>query len=355
MQMAETIASTAAWKGSDIVDDPRWQFVLQDVDIAEIEAALQHGKKLKLDPQSIRSEHFPLDIVKTKIVRIASELEDGCGFARLRGLPLERWSREDLELVWMGLASHLGQPVSQNSEGQLLREIRAEPGDVGRRHGQLATDDGQFLSSRARTASNAELRYHTDRTDIVSLLCTGVARSGGLSKIVSSVTVHNEMLARYPELCDLLYLDLPRSRVGEEAGGENAWYQLPVWGVRDGKFTSHYSRTYIEALEHVPGAPNVSSEQWRALEVLAMLAEEQHFEMELAAGDIQFINNHVIYHSRTAFEDDPGAGKQRCLWRIWLSAPHRALPPDHAVLWGEVESGKVRGGIGVEPVNRVCE
>jgi hypothetical protein len=159
------------------------------------------------------------------------------------------------------------------------------------------------------------------------------------------------MLARYPGLCELLYQDVPRSRVGEETGGENAWYQLPVWGVRDGKFTSHYSRTYIEALEHIPGAPEVSSRQWQALDALAMLAEEQHFEMELALGDIQFINNHVIYHSRTAFEDDAGAGLQRCLWRIWLSAPHRALPHDHSVLWREVEAGKVRGGIGQERVS----
>jgi hypothetical protein len=349
--MTEIIVNTAAWKGLDIVNNPRWQFYLEEADIAEIDAALQHSKNLKLNQRSIQADQFPLNIVKTKFAQIAGELEEGCGFVRLRGLPLDRWSRTDLELVWMGLASHLGQPVFQNSDGQLLREIRAESGDVGQRHGQLPTGNGKFLSSRARTASNAELRYHTDRTDIVGLLCTGTASRGGLSKIVSSITVHNEMLARYPDLCNLLYLDLPRSRMGEEVGGESVWYHLPVWGIRDGKFTSHYSRTFIEALEYVPGAPKITSKQWQALDTLAMLAEEQHFEMELAEGDIQFINNHVIYHSRTAFEDDPSAVRQRCLWRIWLSAPHRALPPGHSVLWREVESGKVRGGISLEPVN----
>jgi len=349
--MTGIIVDTAAWKGLDIVNNPRWQFSLEEADIAEIDAALQHSKNLKLNQRSIQADLFPLNIVKTKFAQIASELEEGCGFVRLRGLPLDRWSQKDLELVWMGLASHLGQPVFQNSDGQLLREIRAESGDVGQRHGQLPTGNGNFLSSRARTASNAELRYHTDRTDIVGLLCTGTASRGGLSKIVSSITVHNEMLARYPDLCNLLYLDLPRSRMGEEVGGESVWYYLPVWGIRDDKFTSHYSRTFIEALEYVPGAPKITSKQWQALDTLAMLAEEQHFEMELAEGDIQFINNHVIYHSRTAFEDDPNAVRQRCLWRIWLSAPHRALPPGHSVLWREVESGKVRGGISLEPVN----
>jgi hypothetical protein len=123
-----------------------------------------------------------------------------------------------------------------------------------------------------------------------------------------------------------------------------------VWGVREGQFTSHYSRTYVEALEHVNGAPEILPMQWQALDTLACLAEEQHFDMELARGDIQFLNNHVIYHSRTAYQDDADAGLQRCLWRIWLSAPHRALPESHAVLWGEVEVGKIRGGIGATPV-----
>ena len=342
--------NAAAWKGEEIVNDTRWQFSLRKADIEEIDAALQHSKNLKRNHRNIRADHFPLGAVKSKLAQIAEELEQGCGFVRLRGLPLDRWPRSDLELAWMGLACHLGQPVLQNSDGQLLREIRAESGDVGQRHGQLATDKGHFLSSRARTASNAELRFHTDRTDIVGLLCTGIASQGGMSKIASSVTVHNEMLARYPEQCHLLYLDLPRSRIGEEPGGEKTWYNLPVWGVRDGKFTSHYSRTFIEALEHVPGAPEVTARQWQALDTLAMLAEEQHFEMALAEGDIQFINNHVIYHSRTAFSDDCARGKQRCLLRIWLSAPHRALPPAHSVLWREVEAGKIRGGIGQEPL-----
>ena len=162
---------------------------------------------------------------------------------------------------------------------------------------------------------------------------------------VAPATVHNAMLECAPDACALLYDKLARSRIGEEPGGEASWYQLPVWGVRDGKMTSHYSRTYVEALEHVPGAPNVSAEQWRALDLLADLAEQHHFAMQLDRGDIQFLNNHVIYHSRTAFEDDPPRGLQRCLWRIWLSAPNRALPPGHEVLWRNTEIGAHRGGI----------
>jgi hypothetical protein len=77
------------------------------------------------------------------------------------------------------------------------------------------------------------------------------------------------------------------------------------------------------------------------------LAEDLSFEMRLEPGDMQFLNNHVIYHGRTPFIDEPGKGTSRLLYRLWLSMPNsRALPSDHAVLWGNVEAGAPRGGIG---------
>src|SRR5207237_7825695 len=102
-------------------------------------------------------------------------------------------------------------------------------------------------------------------------------------------------------------------------------------GVRDGKFTSHYSRTYVEAAQRQPESevPRVSDRQWQALDLLARLAEEQCFDMSFAPGDIQFVNNHVIYHARSAFEDDD-EGHDRLLLRLWLSMPNsRPLPASH--------------------------
>jgi hypothetical protein len=58
----------------------------------------------------------------------------------------------------------------------------------------------------------------------------------------------------------------------------------------------------------------------------------------------------VIYHARTAFEDDAGSRQVRLLYRLWLSMPNsRALPPGHEVLWGAIEPGALRGGIGQVP------
>jgi hypothetical protein len=138
--------------------------------------------------------------------------------------------------------------------------------------------------------------------------------------------------------------------LGEEAGGEREAYPLPIFGVRDGKLTSHYSLTYIEAAELMPGVPKLTAAQREGIDMLMALAEELSFEMTLEPGDMQFLNNHVVYHGRTPFEDDAAAGRDRLLFRLWLSASNsRALPAEHEVLWRSVEAGARRGGIAQGP------
>jgi hypothetical protein len=240
--------------------------------------------------------------------------------------------------------------VFQNRRGELMREIRDEGHSVGERYGQIPAGSGGagvVLSSYARTLSNGPLRFHTDRCDVVGLLCARQARAGGISKLASSVAVHNEMLRRRPDLTAALYQDVYRSRFGEEADRHDVVYPLPVFGVRDGKFTSHYSLTFIEVAQMVPGVPRLTALQREAIDLLMTLADELSFAMRFEPGDMQLVNNHVIYHARTAFEDDASAGQVRLLYRLWLSMPNsRALPPGHEVLWGAVEPGAVRGGIG---------
>ena len=49
-------------------------------------------------------------------------------------------------------------------------------------------------------------------------------------------------------------------------------------------------------------------------------APDQALEMDFRRGDIQLVSNHLIMHSRAAFEDDPHAGgARRHLLRLWLS------------------------------------
>jgi hypothetical protein len=88
------------------------------------------------------------------------------------------------------------------------------------------------------------------------------------------VAVHNEIVRRRPDLAALLYREIPRSRLGEEIGGERCYYPLPVFAVREGRFTSHYSRTFVEAGQKDSNVPRMSAAQWEALDLLAEVASE---------------------------------------------------------------------------------
>ena len=349
MQVAK-IVGPCDWVGADIETDPRWQFVLTDDDIAELARADTVLQESKVDWPDMTRDDFPLGGLKNKLDAIRDELEDGCGMARLSRLPVDHFSGR-LRHIWFGIGLHLGAPLYQDYNGLLMRDIEDKKQDTDALFDhKLTTRDGKlFTSSKARTLSNGPLRFHTDRCDVVGLLCVRPSRAGGISRIASSVRVHNAMVERRPDLAALLYGPYHRSRQGEEYGGEKMTYALPVFGQRDGRFTSHYSRTYVEAADEIDPDNRLSERQFEALDMLAALAEEFCMTFTFSPGDMQFLNNHVIYHARTAYDDDDGS-QRRLLHRLWLSMPNsRALPEDHAVLWRNTGAGEFRGGIALAP------
>src|SRR5262249_62284857 len=137
----------------------------------------------------------------------------------------------------------------------------------------------------------------------------------------------------------------PPTGPGEGRGGAGLVYMLRVLGVRDGRFTSHYSRTYIEAAQKLPGVPRLTPAQEAAMDLIAEVGEALCYRMRLDPGDMQLLNNHVIYHARDAFTDDAASGQVRRLFRLWLAMPNsRAPPEDHAVLRGDGRARAGRGG-----------
>jgi hypothetical protein len=349
--MADTtpgrIDGPAAWRGPDLAATTAWTRRLTPADLDEIEAALRAAESKGLGWRDIGRDDFPLPGLGPVLAEVLDELEHGRGLVLLRGLPVDRYGEDELRRLFWGLGTHLGTARYQNAQGELIGEVR----DEVRLYGEVKQPGvggaaGAPPTSRARARSSGPLRFHTDRADVVALLCVRQARAGGLSKICSSVAVHNAILARRPDLHALLCQDYPRSRQGEERGGEAQVYALPVFAARDGRFTSQYSRTFVEAAQRLPGVPRLTPAQEEALDLLAEVAEELSFTMALEPGDIQLLNNHVIYHARTPYEDDPAPRRDRLLLRLWLSVPNsRPLPEGFEVLWGRIEAGALRGGI----------
>ena len=332
------------WTGAEIGATKRWIRDLNAEQLADLDRAIKATRGTPWG--KVTKASFPLPSFAKLAEEVRKELEEGTGIFRIQGMPVRDYEIEDIRRMYFGVGCHLGTPVTQNRFGEMMRVIQDEGAGVGERYGQMQDKDGAFLSSYARTKSSGGLRFHTDRVDVVTLLCVNQAKKGGHSKLASTCAIHNAMLAKRPDLVALLYQDYWRSRLGEEEGGDKIAYNLPVFAVRDGKFTSHYSRTYVEAAQKLPNVPKMTAQQDEALDLLAETAHALCYEMTLKPGDFQLLNNHVIYHARDPFEDDPATGHVRMLLRLWLSMPNsRALPENHRILWREIEAGVIRGGI----------
>jgi hypothetical protein len=327
------IGGPAAWRGEAMARQARWLRVLSPEALADLDAALRHVKSRGLSLMEVGREDFPLAVFAAELAALVAELREGSGVMVLRGLPVERYSAEEARLVFWGIGAHLGTPVSQSKNGEFLGEVR----DLGV---VLDRPDSRGYRSRQR------LRFHTDRCDVVGLLCVRKAKSGGLSRMASSAAIHDEILARRPDLLEALYGTYFHSRQGEEAPDEGRFYPNPIFGECGGRFTSQYSRMFITIAQDFPEVPRISAAQSDALDLVDALAEELSFSMDLQPGDMQFLNNHVIYHARTAYDDYEEPALKRLLYRLWLAVPWSPeLPAGYEVLWGATEAGALRGGV----------
>ena len=343
--MDKPIAGPMVWHGRELAGSADWIRRLSAGAVDEIDAALRAVRARDLAWRDTTKKDFPLPGVSVELAQVNRDLEWGRGLVLLRGLPVARYSDDELRAIWWGLGCHLGTAVHQNAHGELIGEVR----DEIRLYGEVvqpAVPTSEGVTSRAKARSSGPLRWHTDRCDVVGLLCVRAARRGGTSRVVSVPAVSNAILARRPDLHALLCSDYYRSREGEEAGGEASCYAMPIFAMHEGKFTTQYSRTFVEAAQKIATIPRLTPAQDEALDLLARVCDELAYEMELGPGDIQLLNNHVIYHGRTAYEDAAEPDRDRLLLRLWLAPPNsRPLPEGFEMLWGSVKGGAVRGGI----------
>src|SRR4029077_7485891 len=141
-----------------------------------IDSAMRRMETPDVSPAGHRRDAFSLPTVGPWLRRILKEVQDGRGFAFLRGLPVAEWGPRRSALAFLALGLHLGNLRPQNTAGHLLGHVR----DQG-----LSSRDPNVRIYQTRERQN----YHTDSCDVVGLLCLHPAKAGGLSSLVSSVTV----------------------------------------------------------------------------------------------------------------------------------------------------------------------
>jgi hypothetical protein len=308
----------AVWLADDLRARPdAWQFQLSADDVAQLEAALQHVKAKGLSVPAITQADFPLGSLAGKLQQLRDCLETGLGVVLLRGLPVERYSKVDAGTLYWGIGMHLGRAAAQNAAGDVLGHVW----DLGR-------DPWKDVNSRGYQ-SNLRLGFHTDGADVVGLLCLRTAKTGGLSSIASSMAIHNAMLQEHPEALARLYQALPFDRRNEETDGLAPFTTMRPFSWHQGRLFNRSNRSFILSSQRFEQAPRLTAADTAALDLFDDYANNPkfHISMELAPGDMQFLNNYVVLHSRTAYEDHEALDRKRHLLRLWLFTPGLADRP----------------------------
>ena len=302
----ETIDDASAWKGPDLGPKDNFAINLEPRHIAAFDAALEAIAAGGITLDTMEREHFEVPEIAADIAGWFAEVQKGRGFVLVRGFPLDRYSQEQIELIYWGIGTHMGTGVSQSVLGDRLGHVTDHSGS----------------DPNARAYRNArELGLHTDFSEIVSLFSLAKAKRGGLSRIASATTVHNEILKRDPALLEPLYEGFPYYRSGEQGPGEDPVtpWNVPVFSYIGGSLSARYIREYIDKGAAISGRPL----EGRALEAVDAFehfanSPDIYLEMMLEPGEALFQNNFATMHARTGFEDDEAAGFKRHLLRLWL-------------------------------------
>ena len=153
------------------------------------------------------------------------------------------------------------------------------------------------------------------------MLCLGVAAEGGRSVIVSATELYNTVSRERPDLMPLLLRGFYHHRRGQHDPGEPPLSpeRIPVFAFHNGFLHCCYNRNPIDWVEKED--MRLTAQEMEALDFVdAVVARpEMQLTMDLQEGDMQFVNNFVILHSRTEYRDD--ATHHRHLLRLWLENP----------------------------------
>jgi hypothetical protein len=337
MNTETTAFGPRAWHADDVSRDLSWIHRLAPEAVAGVDAALAHAKAAGKPLLSMTQADFPLnDAARGALARAIEATQGRWGMCLLKGFPVERWTEEEARLAVWGMSLHMGVARTQNRASQIMNDVRDEGGSY-------KVKGGRGYNTKAG------LDFHQDSCDVVGLLCRRTARTGGTSKVVSSIAARDEIQRLRPDLIPVLKQSWFHSYQGAQDPTQPPFYNCPIIGSDPSFFSMRTNRKNTDAAQRdFPEVPRLTEAQQQALDLLDEVLPDPRlcYSMTLECGDFQLLNNYVILHSRTPFEDFEEPDRKRHLFRLWMSIPaSQPLPPEWEPYYGDVRAGAVRGGV----------
>ena len=306
----------SAWKSVDFKSSDDFAIDLEPRHIKALDAALKQVRDAGLEIDDITRDNFPLADIQDLIDQVSHELMDGRGFLMLRGWPVDRYSLDDIGVMYYGFGAHFGTGASQSVLGDRLGYV---------------TDHSASDPLERAYRNKYELSLHTDLNELIGMLNFRTAASGGHSQYASAIAVHNEIFATRPDLLPPLYEGFHYHRRGEESPGQEPItpHKVPIFSTVDDILSCRFVDAYMPAAAKGLGI-EMPSALIEAIAYFQEIAARDDFQLNMLVepGEMTFSNNFVTMHARSAFEDDTfDADKKRLFLRLWLDVDDAVSRP----------------------------
>ena len=96
----EKLTGPSVWKGPDFEGDDSWIRPLTPAQCDELEAAVAAVQSAGKSFPDFTIEDFPLPAFGTQLRAWGDELESGRGFILVRGVPVERFDDEAIDILY---------------------------------------------------------------------------------------------------------------------------------------------------------------------------------------------------------------------------------------------------------------
>ncbi|KAK2747000.1 hypothetical protein FQN57_002572 [Myotisia sp. PD_48] len=306
------------WHGQDLIQS-EYVLELSVEERIEVIQAMSSCKKLGLGLGEIDRSNFKLPLLEPKLETLCNDVHEGRGFVVLRGWESPRFSKLENSIVFVGISSYIAECRGrQNQRGMMLTHIT----DIT----PVAAPESKLRSAY----SNIGQPFHSDLLcGVLALFCESPAAQGGETLLAPSWTVYNEIAKERPDIIHVLQKD---NWVHDTHGRNPPYHHRPLLHLNEeSKPLLVFARRVLTGSRETPrtpGIPPLLDEQAEALDAVHFAASKHSLEINLQAGDMLFINNFAVLHSRKAFVDSKQT--KRYFMRLWLSNKEKA--------WGIPES-----------------
>ncbi|WP_394834723.1 TauD/TfdA family dioxygenase [Pendulispora rubella] len=294
------ITDRAAWNAESIGGKAGVTYALDAAELSAIARLLERTRHRAT--YDLAKSDFETPELQRCFASICHEIMHGTGVVLVSGVTPEAFEPADFERIFWGFGLRFGTPAVQSAAHNRIGHVRNEKENPRNRG---------YMSDR-------ELGFHSDAFEVIGLMCVQNAPSGGLTHIVSSLAVHNELLKHAPHVLDALYEGYPYATAERTVSSRPVTdYSIPVFSRVGQTVSSMCVDTYMRMAADKLGVtfpPDLDEGLQRFFDTCAR--KDLLLEFLLDPGEILLLNNFTTVHSRTKFEDSDT--QRRHLLRLWL-------------------------------------